>query len=432
MLAKDAMCCERRNVLRKTQCVAKDAKDDICCERCERRERQPWCGTGMRAPLTPTIGIILHMKRVIGIIFATLSLTLSSGCFKAEPRYPTPIDLTEVIQPTSIMTATDTATPTITNTATSLPTLTPTSTLTPTITPTPWGISYFSPASKRPGVENVHYIADVCQYLAARWDEQKSSPGTIVVPIMFHSVAQPGRVIMDNTTISMDTFLAFMEYAKQSGYQTITAGQLHAFLTENARIPELSMILILDDRRPGVTELFLPYLEANHWTLTLGWISAYNNDAIWSRMEQMASTGLLDVQSHGYNHVYIQSNTPEDVILEELTTPKELTEEHFGTIPSAFIWPGGNFTQTAVDLAEESGMTLGFTAYSRGPLMYNTIPLGEDERQISNPLMVLPRFWSTAAFEALDEGIRISEAAKTEAELDRDSQLQWLNLFCGR
>jgi hypothetical protein len=75
---------------------------------------------------------------------------------------------------------------------------------------------------------------------------------------------------------------------------------------------------------------------------------------------------------------------------------------------------------------------LGFTAYSRGPLLYNTIPLGEDERQISNPLMVLPRFWSTAAFDALDEGIEVSRAAKAEAELNQESQLQWLNLFCKR
>jgi peptidoglycan/xylan/chitin deacetylase (PgdA/CDA1 family) len=372
------------------------------------------------------------MKRVIGIIFATLCLALSTGCFKTEPRYPTPNDLIEVVQPTAIMTAAQTATPTATNTATPMPTLTPTSTLTPTITPTPWEISYFSPGSRRPGVENVHYIADTCQYLEARWNEQKSSVGTIVVPIMFHSVAQPGRIITDDTTISMDTFLAFMDYAKESGYQTITAGQLHAFLTENAKIPELSMILILDDRRPGVTELFLPYLEENNWTLTLAWINAYNDDAIWSRMEQMAGTGLLDVQSHGYNHVYIQSYTPEDVIQEEMTKSKELIEEHFGTIPSAFIWPGGNFTQAAVDLAEEAGMNIGFSAYSRGPLLYNTIPLGEDERQISNPLMVLPRFWSTAAFDALDEGIEVSRAAKAEAELNQESQLQWLNLFCKR
>ena len=372
------------------------------------------------------------MKRIIGIIFATFCLATFTGCIKPQPRYPTPEVPLEVIQPTATMPATDTATPTATSTHTPMPTLTPTSTMTPMITPTPWAINYFSPVSKRPGVENVHYIADTCQYLGARWDEQKSSPGTIVVPIMFHSVAQPGRIITDDTTISMNTFLAFMDYAKELGYQTITTKQLSAFLTDNAWIPELSMMLILDDRRPGVAELFLPYLEENQWTLTLGWISAYNTADIWSEMEGYAASGHLDVQSHGYNHVYIQDYTDEDVIREELNKPKELIEAHFGTIPSAYIWPGGNFTQTAVDLAEEAGMVLGFTAYSRGALMYNTIPLGEDERQISNPLMVLPRFWSTAAFDALDEGIRVSQAAKTEAELSRESQLQWLNLFCER
>lgn len=370
------------------------------------------------------------MKRFIGIIFATVCLILTSACIKSEPRYSTPIDLTGIIQPTASISATQPAIATATSTATLTPTETPTPTLTPTITPTPWQVTLYDPPNMRPNVESVSYIADTCQYLSARWNEQNSAPGTIVVPIMFHSVAQPGRVITDNTTISMETFLAFMDYAKQLGYQTITVSQLHAFLTENARIPELSMILILDDRRPGVTELFLPYLEDNQWTLTLGWISAFNDQALWSRMEQMAATGLLDVQSHGYEHVYIQSFTDTSIIEQEVSLSSELIETHFGNKPTAYIWPGGNFTQAAVDIAEAGGMNLGFTAYSHGALMFNAIPLGEDEQGISNPLMVLPRFWSTAAFQALDEGIKVSQAAKEDADVVRESQEQYLALFC--
>ncbi|MCJ7695733.1 MAG: polysaccharide deacetylase family protein, partial [Anaerolineaceae bacterium] len=321
--------------------------------------------------------------------------------------------------------------PSLTATPVPTATLTPTSTLTPTITPTPWELSSFSPSRLRTGVEGTSYIETTCEYLRSRWDETKSSPGTIVVPIMFHSIAQPRRVIKDNTTISMETFTNFMAYAERSGYETITTDELYDFLTTNAKIPEKSMIMILDDRRPGVTELFLPYLEENAWTLTLAWISSQNSDALWSQMEGYSESGYLDVQSHGYNHIYIQPYITEEQIREEIYKPIDLIAQHFGSAPSAYIWPGGNFSQLASSIAEEAGFKLGFTASSRGPLLYNWIPLGEGEREIDNPLMVLPRFWSTAAFGALDEGIRIGEEARNAADAARESEKLWMQLYCG-
>lgn len=317
------------------------------------------------------------------------------------------------------------------------PTLTPTATATqtpvpPTVTPTPAVLDSFLSEYTLKGIVPAAYLDDPCAYLANRWDQDKSQPGTIVVPIMFHSVAQPGRVIKDSTTISMEYFEYFMARANQLGFSTITIDQLIGFLETNEKIPERSMILILDDRRPGVTRLFMPYLELNNWTLTLAWLTRDQSydEVWWHEIENLAESNRLDIQSHGHNSVYIQDHTPTDVIEEELFRPMELIEERIGLAPQAHIWSGGNFTQTAIDLAHEAGYQVGFTAYSRGPVMFNWVPLGESEMAVDDPLMVLPRYWSTAALGALEESILIGEEARQYAEEVKSFEMEYLSVYC--
>ncbi len=328
------------------------------------------------------------------------------------------------------ITSTITHTPTATATRTPNPTATRTA-ISPTPTPTIPTVTTFIADELSPIVTPVGYLADTCKYLENRWGRGKSEPGTIVVPIMFHSIAKPGRVISDATTISTEYFEFFMAYAEELGFSTITMDELVGFLTENEKIPERSMLLILDDRRPGVTELFMPYLEANDWTLTLAWpTTAGTNEELWARMESLAESGRLDVQSHGHDHIYIQDYTPFEEIEEEIYRPIEVIQAHFGTTPSAIIWPGGNFNDEAIQLAQEAGLRFGFTVYSRGPLMFNWIPLGAAEMEMDATLYVLPRYWSTAADVALNQAVAISEAAKQAANGVKADELYYLEHYC--
>ncbi len=369
------------------------------------------------------------MKLTKSSLLGLVCVVLLLGCTHNPdiPKMPTNGEISASAAVTETQTPSPSPSLTPTQTATLIP-----ATNTPTITSTPGPLPTFTSKALRPWVEAVSYIDSTCAYLRMRWDEEKSQPGTVVVPIMFHSIAKPGRQITDNTTISTEDFEAFIAHAVDLGYETITTEELMAFLESNAKIPARSMIMILDDRRPGVTELFMPFLEQNDWTLTLGWISAKNDEDLWDRMEDLNASGLLDIQSHGYNHIYIQPYTTEEEIREEIYKPINLLEAHFGQRPSAIIWPGGNFNQLAVDIAHEAGLALGFSAFSRGPLMFNWIPLGEEERQIDDPLMVLPRFWSTTAWLALDRGLSVSEEASAAAEVVKEEELRWLELYCNQ
>jgi peptidoglycan/xylan/chitin deacetylase (PgdA/CDA1 family) len=333
----------------------------------------------------------------------------------------------------SSLTSTMTREPTPTRTLTATPTITPTSTitLTPTITPTSWPLSSFESSLLLQDVDPVSYIEDTCEYLEKRRGEGKSEPGTIVVPIMFHSILRPGLEITDPSQVTTEMFESFMEKAESMDFETITMNELLGFLENNQAIPERSMILMLDDRRPDTPQLFMPYLEANDWTLTLSWPTTdETDDELWKKIEGYVDTGYVDVQSHGHDHIYIQWYTPVEEIEEEIYKPIEVIESHFGFKPIAIIWPGGNFTELSLEMAHDAGLLLGFTVYNRGPLMFNWIPQGDAERAVNDPLLTLPRYWSIEAERALDEAVAIGEAAKTAAEEVKEEELLYYSLFC--
>jgi hypothetical protein len=257
----------------------------------------------------------------------------------------------------------------------------------------------------------------------------------VVVPIMFHSIAEDGTQLADpNKDITGEQFKVFVEYAHSLGFETITTQALLDFLTNNAAIPQLSMMMIVDDRRPGtIREWIMPVLDQYDWTVTSAYI-ANPNDLLWAwdMMDELYASGRMDVQSHGYSgQLYIVPETPENQIQDEIWKSTAVLEQHFGKRPIGFIWPGGNFTPLSVQIARQGGYDLGFTAYSRGPLMFDWVPLGEEERAVNDPLMVLPRAWSSAANVNLEQAVKISEQAAAFATQNFTVEAAWYQTYCG-
>lgn len=356
--------------------------------------------------------------------------------------------------------AKDTPTPTLTATVTQTVTPTVTPTLTPTAIRTPPALPVTFTSSTYALKDAPHtYIADTCSYLKDRWDPNKSAPGTIVMPVMFHSITEGS--VTDANQISAYDFRQLMKDIHDQGFESITAEQLANFLESNAKIPKRSVLLILDDRRPGaVRQHFLPILEEYNWTVTLAWligegedstdkklaspINGYPGDVfttLWEQMEAYNKTGRLDIQAHGFFHNYpIDLYVSDDFIRKELETPIPILEQHFGKKPIAIIWPGGGFTKRAAEIAREAGYRLGFTVNPRGPLMYNWIPLGDTldpmrpsympEGSIGNPLMVLPRYWDTDVRQYLDFIRVMGKEAAAAAEANKAIELEYYDIVC--
>jgi hypothetical protein len=376
----------------------------------------------------------LQNSRKVRILFVVIMLGCwLTACSKSAALAVTPTWTTESTV-TSSVTFTPTNTQSPTSTITPVPSATLTLTRTPTPSPTLVELELFSSRVLREGVQAQAYLEDQCAYLQMRWSPEGSQPGTVVVPIMFHSIVQNGTQVTDPKDITADQFLNFVDYALSLGFETITTQELLGFLNENASIPTRSMVIIVDDRRPGmIREWLMPVLEENDWMVTSAYIADPNTFKwAWDMMDQLFSLGHMEVQSHGYTgKLYIVPETPEDQIQNEIWKSTPVLEERFGTRPIAFIWPGGNFTSHSVQIARQGGYELGFTAYSRGPLLFNWIPLGEEERVVNDPLMVLPRAWSNSVNVNLDEAIKIGDQAAAFAEQNFQTEADWYKAYCG-
>ncbi len=361
-----------------------------------------------------------------------------AACSQAPSSFKPPLLTPSVIVQASPVSVSPTATvqisPSPFPTETETPTVVPTETPLPTATSEPFDLETFS-TRLYSGVQPYSYEEDTCLYLSNRWGENKSSPDTVVVPFMYHSVRQAGKEVLDNMSVTEEYFLFTMDYAKRLGFETITSAELAGFLYHNEKIPPRSMILIIDDRRPGVArDNFMPVLEKYDWEVTLAYITGPAAAWEWQELDTLNQTGRIDVQAHGFMHqpdTYFTEFTEPEVIQSEVNGAIPLITEHFGRPPIAFIWPGGNFTRAAIEAVHQARYQVAFTAYGRGPLFYNWIPLGEPEAQMDDPLMVLPRYWSTSATVNLDEAVLIQEKMAAFVEINQAEEYRWYEAFCG-
>jgi len=133
--------------------------------------------------------------------------------------------------------------------------LQPTATLIPSDTPIPSATAVRTPpalpstfvASQLNPLDTPHtYIQDSCQYLQDKWDSKNAAPGTVVMVVMFHGIIK-GQVEKDNQ-ISVSDFKKIMSDMHDMGFQAINTQQLADFLYTNAKIPERSVLFIVDDR----------------------------------------------------------------------------------------------------------------------------------------------------------------------------------------
>lgn len=397
----------------------------------------------------------------INIILIVLFILGLNGCTatsSAEATQSPDIALTEFFQ-NALLTATyavggvgDSAVSTqqmspdpsvsISSTNTSLP---------PTPEGTPLPLPQFTTSLLNTGVVAETYITDNCNYLQLRWDPNKSEPGTIVVPVMFHYIWDDDKEITDNYTVTKTVFYDFMHAAHHYGFQTITSQQLAGFLNNNEKIPPLSMMLIVDDRHKQAyfAEFFRTYFEMWQYTVTNAWISFIpqtdKDEELWQQQVNLSAEGWVDYQAHGVVHnvpvtefkegqtisTDVYGTLPaEEYAYKEITTPITMFQERFNKRPIAYIWPGGGFSQKGVDIARESGYELGFTVFDRGPLMFNWIPQGPEESYISDPRMVLPRFWSYAVLYQLEDILKVAEEAKASAQQNRAVELDWYRIYC--
>lgn len=346
------------------------------------------------------------------------------------------------IQP-SLPTETSIPTITLTNTAspTPMPTETPIPSATAVRTPPALPPLYQSPYLNP--LDYPHsYIENACDYLNFKWDPNKSEPGTVVMVIMFHSIMKDGTPPVNG--IRYSEYVLAMEALKEQNFEAITIEQLVGFLESNDKIPPRSVLLIADDRhfRQYFDTFFRPLYEQWGWPVVNAWIShpEQTSAGLWEENEALAQEGWVDYQAHGVIHYPIVESSTDDYIMGELQGSIDFIQQHYNKTPQAFIWPGGNFTHRGVQLARFAGFRVGFTVNPRGPIMFNWVPLADQddpmrpsylsEGSMDDPLMVLPRYWPSQILQEVDKVRVMGKEAAAYAEANKAVELEFYDIVC--
>jgi hypothetical protein len=327
-------------------------------------------------------------------------------------------------------------------TATPLPSETPAPPPTAVVPRTPPALPSTFVASQINPLDTPHtYIEDTCQYLHDKWNSNNATPGTVAMVIMFHGITQERAERIHD--ISKQDFKLMMDDLKEQGFEAINATQLADFLDHNAKIPARSVVLIQDDRHfaENFNEHFRPYWERWNWPVINGYIAKDERPDLWAENAALAAEGWVDYQSHGFIHNENMTDSSTDEFLkQELQGSKETLQKYFNKTPIAIIWPGGNFGSRPVQKAREYGYRIGFTINPRGPIMYNWVPLADQqdparpvylaEGYVNDPRMVLPRYWPSQVRSELDKIRNIGNEAAAYAEQNKATELEYYNITC--
>jgi hypothetical protein len=202
--------------------------------------------------------------------------------------------------------------------------------------------------------------------------------------------------------------------------------------------------LIQDDRHAAANfnDWFRPYWEKWHWPVINAWINALGGtDPVLPENVALEQEGWVDHQAHGVVHNIPMSDSSTDEFLTgELQGSITNMQTYYGKTPIAIIWPGGGFGVRPVQFARKFGYHLGFTINPRGPLMFNWVPLADQqdparpayipEGPVNDPRMVLPRYWPQQVLQDLDAVRLIGEQAATYSEQNKATELQYYDIVC--
>ncbi|MCZ2128332.1 MAG: polysaccharide deacetylase family protein [Anaerolineales bacterium] len=284
------------------------------------------------------------------------------------------------------------------------------------------------------------YAADSCQYLKNKWDSTKAAPGTVVMVVMYHGINK-GDASGNAVTVSKHE--QNMRALHEAGFEAITTQQLADFMYDNAYIPPRSVLLIADDRHFAeyFNDHWRPYYEQWGWPVVNAYIGLDERPDLWAENAALSAEGWVDYQAHGYVHNVNITNASDDAFIEsEMGGAIRSLQKYMDKTPIAYIWPGGGFTQRAVEIGTQLGYKLGFTVNERGPIMYNWVPQADavnaanpiaiPEVPAGNPLMTLPRYWSANVQQHLDEVRIIGKEAAAYAEQNKATELDYYDIVC--
>jgi len=221
----------------------------------------------------------------------------------------------------------------------------------------------------------------------------------------------------DMITVTPEVFERQMRYLSDSGYRTLRAGELLAYINGGLSLDEKSVMITFDDGWLDNYIYAFPILRKYNINATIflatDWIDKASENAVdlnavipghkesfslveqgeghkvlltWEFAEEMVGSGLVEFHSHTKSHRKCHELSS-DELKEELSESKGVMEERFGRPCTSLCWPSGRNNALSMKIARENGYNLLFTT------RHGIVEKGSDPLSIDRIAVRDSAFW---------------------------------------
>ncbi len=188
------------------------------------------------------------------------------------------------------------------------------------------------------------------------------------VPVlMYHYIGNnpnPADKARDRLSVTPVNFAAQMDYLAQNGYTPLGLNDLSAGLSGQTALPAKPVVLTFDDGYVDFYANAFPILRSHGFRAVVfiptGLMDRFPGfHLMWSQIQEMNSSGLVDFEAHGVNHVSL-AGLNLGRLDHELAASKAMLEQETGR-PVLFIaYPSGRVNGLVEAEAKKLGYAGGF------------------------------------------------------------------------
>lgn len=174
----------------------------------------------------------------------------------------------------------------------------------------------------------------------------------IKVPILMYHNLLEGSAAGDGLNVSVEAFDDQMHQLKAYGYNTITFNDLYNHYMNGSPLAQNPVIITFDDGYKSNYTIGYPILKKfglKACIFVITDVIGHGNYLNEEQLREMASSGVIDVQSHSASHEYYLYADSKDDIADELSKSKTRIETITGKDVNVFCYTCGKYSQRLVN-----------------------------------------------------------------------------------
>ena len=192
-----------------------------------------------------------------------------------------------------------------------------------------------------------------------------AAPAQRVPVLMYHEIADQAASA-DPFAVAPDVFARHLAYLREAGFNTLTAGELAAFLADGTgSLPERPVVLTFDDGYGDFYTAALPVMKQHGFTGTLfqttGWVGKKDVSQRmlnWRELAEIEQAGI-EIGAHTVRHPQLDQLSDTD-LRDELHASKSALEDRLGLAVPGLAYPYGYSSRRVRDIARELGYTYAY------------------------------------------------------------------------